>query len=391
MGDVCSRVERALAAPRDYWGETGRGLARVESRDAMLPEFRALPDYAEATALVAEGAAASRALMTVVRREREDTPAFRNALFLLMYFDSLFVYRDLKAQYSEASPEQRPWLDAACRKIVLRCLEVPETAPGPQTREIVRNTWRGRLVTTSLIVDLAAQAFGRSPGTVIVRDMAVSDGVTVLDLAEEAVCRGVDVSITATDLRLYLRYAEHEGDEVACYRDGEPLQYAIGGCTYRASDVPAALASAQAELEKAARGPATQTITLLAPQVDHAVETGRHALRFREEDAFHPDPDIRQADIIRIANLLVERTDEHRGYYYRQDIRKAISQLGQVAKDGAYLFLDNFMRKVEHVGLWRKDASAREWTRLPVGAEVAVDLEGVTSIPIEPEGARPRR
>ncbi len=76
-------------------------------------------------------------------------------------------------------------------------------------------------------------------------------------------------------------------------------------------DVPAALRRAQAELDEAAEGLAAQTITMLAPQVDHAVQTGRFALRFREEDAFHPNPDIGEADLIRIANLLVERTDDH--------------------------------------------------------------------------------
>jgi hypothetical protein len=122
---------------------------------------------------------------------------------------------------------------------------------------------------------------------------------------------------------------------------------------------------------------------MLAPQVDHALRTGELALRFKEEDAFDPDPDIGEADIIRIANLLVERSDDHRGYYYRQDILDAIARLGRAARDGAYLYLDNFRKKVEHVGLWQKDASASEWTRLPVAEDVAVDLAGVTSIPIE--------
>ncbi len=388
MNDVFSKIEEALAVPHDYWEGARQGIATAESFDGLLPEFRALPDCPEATALVAEGAAAWRPLFGIVRGESEDTPAFKNALFLLMYFDCLFVYRVLKARYAEAPPAQRPWLDVACRKILLRCLEVPETAREAQTREIVRNTWRGRLATTGMIVDLAAQAFAPSQGPVIIRDMAISDGVTTLDLAEEAARRGVDVSITGTDLRLCLRYAEHGRDEAVCYGNCEPIQYVIAGQTYgvRHADVPAALATVRTGLDETVKGPTARMVTLLAPQVDRAVRTGRYALGFREEDAFHPDPDIAHADIIRVANLLVERTEDHRGYYHREDILKAISRLGRMAKDGAYLYLDNFIKKVERVGLWRKDAAVGEWRRLPAGAGVAVDLEGVGSIPIEAGG-----
>ena len=241
-----------------------------------------------------------------------------------------------------------------------------------------------------MIVDLAERAFGPSHGTVIIRDMAVSDGVTSLDLAEEAARRGVDVSIAATDLRLYLLYAERDGNEVVAYSNGEPCQYSLGGQTYglRHADAPAANREAQAELDEAVRGPATQTITMLAPQVDDAVHTGRLAIRFKEEDAFDPAPDIGEADIIRIANLLVERTDDHRGYYYRPDVLAAISRLGAAAKDGTYLYLDSFRKKVEHVGLWRKDAAAGRWARLPVEGDLAADLEGVSSIPIESAAAK---
>ncbi len=181
-----------------------------------------------------------------------------------------------------------------------------------------------------------------------------------------------------------------DGNEVVCYSNGEPCQYAIAGQTYgvRHPDVPAALGPAQAELDEAVRGPATQGITMRVPQVDHAVQTGRLGIPFKEEDAFDPDPDIGQADIIRVANRFVERGDDHRGYYYRQDILEAMSRLGKAAKDGAYLYLDNFRKKVEHIGLWRKDASAREWNGLAVGEDFAMNLKGVTSIPIESPAVR---
>lgn len=99
--------------------------------------------------------------------------------------------------------------------------------------------------------------------------------MTTLDPAEDAARRGVDVSVTGTDLRLYLRYAECDGNEVVCYRDGEPVQYAIEGRTYGSghADVPAAPASARAQLDEAVRRAGAQVITMLAPQVDDAVRT----------------------------------------------------------------------------------------------------------------------
>ena len=186
MDEVVSRIEEAMSSSRDYWEGARRGLRTAESLEGLLPASRALPECPEGAALVAQGTAASRALLEVVRQEAEDTRAFKHAVFLLMYFDSLFVYRELKARYAGAAAGQRPWLDVACRKVLLRCLEPPETAHGPLTREIVRNTWRGRLATTRMIVDLAAREFGHAHGTVIIRDMAVSDGVTALDLATGA-------------------------------------------------------------------------------------------------------------------------------------------------------------------------------------------------------------
>ncbi len=385
MNDAASKIKGALSVAQDYWDGASRGLGTDDSLDGLLPASRALPDCPVATALVPDGRAAWRALVEIVDTEAEDTRAFKNALFALMYFDDLFVYRELKALYPEAHRKQRPWLDVACRKILLRCLGTPEDAHAPLTREIVRNTWRGRLATTSMVVDLAADLCGQWRRTIIIRDMAVSDGATTLDLAEEAARRGVDVSITATDLKLHLLYAEHDGNGVVCYSDGEPCQYVIGAQTYgvRHPNLPTALGPARAMLDELARGPAAQRITMLAPQVDHAVRTGQLAVCFKEEDAFDPDPDIGQADILRIANLFVERCDDHRGYYHRQDILEAMSRLGRAAKDGAYLYLDNFRKKVEHIGLWRKNASAHEWNRLTVGGDFAMDLRGVTSIPID--------
>ena len=59
-----------------------------------------------------------------------------------------------------------------------------------------------------------------------------------------------------------------------------------------------------------------------------------------------------------------------------------IGGLGVRAKDGAYLLLDNFRKKIERVGIWRKDASVTRWVRLPTGPDVCDVLEGVGDINI---------
>jgi hypothetical protein len=76
MNDVVSMVERALSAPHDYWEEARRGLPAAESLEGLLPPSRALPECPEAAALVAEGTAAWRGLLKVVREEPKDTRAF---------------------------------------------------------------------------------------------------------------------------------------------------------------------------------------------------------------------------------------------------------------------------------------------------------------------------
>jgi len=386
MDSIVSKIVASLEASRDYWAEASSAVGSTESLDGILPASRALPECLPATELIGEGRRAWQELLHIAQQEESASSAFKNAVFLLMYFDSLFVYRALKVLYKEAVEEQRLWLDVACRKILLRSLEVSEKRHHPLTREIVRNTGRGRLTTTPLIVQLARNLSSQWGRSTIIRDMAVSDGVTCLDLAEEAAARGVAVSITGTDLLLYLGFAESNGNEVVAHSDGVPCQYLIEGLSYGGPHpaVPEALKSLREKLDQMVRKADVERITMLSPQVEHALETRRYDLSFREEDVFDPDPDIRESDIIRIANLFVERTADHRGYYCREDILKAISRLGQIAKNGAHLYLNNFRKKIEHVGLWRKDGSARVWVRLDPGTNLAADLDGVDSISIDP-------
>jgi len=384
--ELATEINAILCSAPDCWREAGAGLGMFDTLDGLLPASRALPECRAAGEVLAHGSGACRILLNAVRQGKGDAMASRNALFLLMYFDSLFVYRELKAFYEAAPETQRRWLDVACRKVLMRCLEVHEDSQDALTREIVRNTMRGRLATTDMVVDLAARLSSHGQRTIMVRDMAVSDGITTLDLAETAARRGVPLTITGTDLQLHLLYANHGQDRVVATSDLTALQYELDGKTYgaRHDPLPSTLHPRAEALLPQLNTPGADRITMLAPQVETAVRSERYDIEFREENAFDPGPGIAEADVIRIANLFVERTDDHRGYYYREDILGAISSLGRKAKPSAYLYLNNFRKKIEHIGLWRKDADARAWTRVPVAGDFATDLAGVGDIPIPP-------
>lgn len=383
MNDTTQEISRRLAAAPDYWEEAQRALSPSESLDGMLPASRGLPDCSFAEHLTAGNAQTSLELLEVVGLEEADSRVFKNALLVLMYFDNLFVYRRLKEIYATAPETQRKWIDAACRKIILRCVEVPEGSQEQLTREIVRNTWRGRLATTEMVAELAADLWRQSRRRIVIRDMAVSDGITTFDLFEATSARNVPVLITGTDLRLFLSYAEHGEDQAVSLSDGSVLQLEIDGTAYgvRHNDLSAAPAGQRQHLTAALSGPHAVTVSMLAPRVAVVAESRPDELKFAEENAFHPRPDIGTADIIRIANLFVERTEDHRGYYYRADILAAIAELGRRAKDGAHLLLNNFRKKIEHVGHWVKDEATREWVRIPVAGPFVPDLDGVESIP----------
>ena len=383
MNTTTEQITGRLATATDYWEEARAGLHPFESLDGMLPASRGLPECPLASELAAGKRGTCPALLEIAAGETTDSRVFRNALLVLMHLDSLFVYRRLRGLCPTAPDTQRRWLDAACRKIILRCVEVSEESQDQLTREIVRNTWRGRLATTAMAADLAADLWRRSRRRIAIRDMAVSDGITTLDLVEAVAAREVPAVTTGTDLRLFLTYAEIGGDRAVALSDGSVLQLEIGGTMYgvRQNAVSAGPAGQRQILTAALTAPDTDTISILAPQVASVAKTRPDELRFCEEDAFDPPADIVEADIIRIANLFVERTDDHRGYYYRGDILAAMAQLGRRAKDGARLLLNNFRKKIEHVGHWRNDASSRQWIRIPVCGPFAPDLDDVESIP----------
>ena len=381
-----AQIDAALSASPNYWQVARRGAGLTDGPDTVLPGCRTLPECEVATKLRAKGRAAYVQLFDMLSQETEDTRSFRNAVYLLLYFDSLFVYRELKTLYPSASEGQRPWLAAACRKILIRCLDVPEESDRALTREVVRNTEPGRLITTHMVVELSHRLAQESGRRIVIRDLAVSDGITTLDLAVAAVERSVPVAITGTDCRLCLRYAREGEDQVVADTSGAPLQYEISERTFglRHDDPGLAPQTEVEQVAKALSGDGVCTVTMLAPEVELAIANGQFDLQFKEENAFEPHADIAEADIIRVANLFVERTNDHRGYYYRNDILRGMGILGSKAKDGAYLYLDNFRKKTEHVGLWRKNESAGLWERQPVDGDCAVDLAGVEDVPIGP-------
>jgi len=386
MKDLTQKTHALLASGRDYWSDAVADLHPLDP-NALLPGSRTLPDFPAAREFVPAGRTAYEHLFAILRAEESDSLTFKNALFLLMYFDSLFVYRALKEIYKDSAQPQRKWLDAACRKTLIRCVEYPESGHEALTREIPRNTYPRRLATTPMLVALAAELQRDTGRTTVIRDMAVADAVTSLDVAEAAAQQGIPVSITATDIQLYLYFAKLGDDRAVSTGNRTVTQYEIDGRTYgtRHDDVPPSHLIRKKQLDETLASPAADRINMLAPEVELAEASGRYDISFKEEDASHPDPDISGAHIIRVANLFVERTPEHRGYFYRADMVQAIAQLGIPVKDGAYLFVDSFIQKLERVGKWRKDASSSRWIRLPTPTEIPEVLNGIADIDI-PKG-----
>ena len=376
--DVQSLIARLTGSPgTDYWGDSEQDWRNYR------PAGGSLPDIPEAYQLAKTGRDAYLPLLKIVSMEGSDSPRFRNALFFLMYFNSLFVYRDLKKMFGQGNSAQEVWIAEAMRKMLIRSTGWSEHPPEPSRRAVSKNTRPGRLSTTAAIVDLARGIHARSGQKVVIRDVAVSDGTSSVELAALAAERGVPVCIVGTDAWLCLCYAIREGDQVVFNSRGKPLQYEIHGKLFRWGDeVPASLAQSKQRLEKAFGTGALERITTIAPDIEASVGAGDYDMVFKEEDLFSPDPDMREADIIRVANLLVEVTDDHRGYFSREEILKALVELGRCVKDGAFLFLDNYRNKIERCGGWQKDSSSARWRRLDLALDTPDVLEGVRDINI---------
>ena len=376
--DLSRRIETIIeATSTDYWP--------AQTEDSRPnPWIGELPECPQALNLAEEGQASYRYLLDIVSREHIDSHRFKNALFFLLYFDSLFVWRELKRLYKGANAPKRKWLEKAIRKALVRCYRDPRGRDEARFRDIGKNTWPGRLASTPVVVRLARKIEARRKHKPILRDMAVSDGVTSLDVAQMAAAENAPVSIVATDAFLYLHFTECDGGQAVFLGDGRPLQYEFLGQIYRMQDgeEPGSCAGIRRRLDQSFAEGDVASVPMLAPEVELAVESGRYDISFREEDLFEPDPDISSADIIRIANMLVETTETHRGYFLKAEIVDAIAELGTRAKDAAYLLLNNFREKVERLGLWRKDTAGGQWVRESNPSELPGVLDGVGDIAI---------
>jgi len=376
--DLSRRIETIIeATSTDYW------LAQTED-SRPNPWVGELPDCPQALKIAQEGQASYRYLLDIVSREQADSLRFRNALLFVLHFDSLFAWRELKRLHKDADAPKRRWLEKGIRKALARCFHAPRGRDKSRFRDIGRNTRRGRLASTPVVVQLARKIETRHKRKPILRDMAVSDGVTSLDVAQMAAAENVPVSIVATDAFLYLHFTECDGGQAVFLSDGRPLQYEFSGETHRMQDgeVPERCAGIRRRLDQSFAEGDVARVAMLAPEVELAVESGRYDISFREEDLFEPDPDISSADIIRIANMLVETTATHRGYFLKAEIVDAIAALGTRAKDAAYLLLNNFREKVERLGLWRKDTARGQWVRESNPSELPGVLDGVGDIAI---------
>jgi hypothetical protein len=376
--DINHKIDTILASPISYWEDGSQDWR------AYKPSGGTLPDLREASQLIEMGKAAYELLLEIVTKEETDNLRFKNSLFFLMYFDSLFIYRNLKKIYlGEASSSQQSWLAEALRKIIIRSRGWYQFSDEDTRRTISKNTRPGRLSTTPMIVELASEISRVNNKAVVIRDMAVSDGTTSLDLAVAAAEKKVPISIMATDASLYLYFSEVEDNKVVFNSNGHPLQYEISGKIFQKRDnIPDCYKTVKGKLDKKFNRKNLDMISTITPEVELVANSNKYNISFKEEDLFSPALDIKKADVIRIANLLVEITDDHKGYFFRDEIIKAISGLGNHVKDGAYLVLNNFRKKIEYIGVWRKDASLNTWIRLPASDGINDDLEGVANIDI---------
>jgi|GEM_PF-4973545 len=296
-------------------------------------------------------------LMRIVKEEPGDTIRFRNALYFLLYSKSLFVYQELKAAYSRLDPSQQALARVVLQGFLFRVFES------------AKDTYFGRLDETNrYILSLVENLQGTGNRKIVVRDVAVSDGNTTLALARQLV--GKDVQVVGTDLALYAYSFEADGDKVMMDSEGRALQYEFDGKVYK--DAPDYLQGrkraidAKVDLQKAER------ITLLDPAAE-SYARDNSSLIFKEEDIFNPNEDIRQADIIRIANLVMHLSDEK--------VLAAINIVGQKAKDGAYLIIEEWKSR----GIWRKNEQESKWRRISFG-DTTLDgkrvFESLGDIPI---------
>ncbi len=288
-------------------------------------------------------------------------------------FNSLFLYRELKEIYPECNPQQQKYLNQALRIILKQGFYYEDTRDQKVFRTIGKNTYRNRLCTSQIIAELAKELHQKYKKKIIIRDIAVSDGITTLDMAIEIDRLDFPVSIKATDLTLYLYYVDRGKEKAVFAGKGRPLQYEIDGELHfcNQGDIPEELGSLfdPEKLEK---------VSMICPEMMSFIHNSKCEINFAEEDLFNLDPDIGEADIIRIANLLVESTDSHRGYFTKDETVDVLIKLGPHAKEGAFLFLDNYREKIERYGKWRK--AGNRWVRCESIAVVPDVLDGVNEI-----------
>ena len=233
------------AAQNSYW----------EKGDQAWRDYRptggALPEVPEAHEFTRMGRAAHEALLDIVLGETDGSLRFKNALFFLMYFDNLFVYRDLKRAFRHANASRRDLLAEAARKVLIRCTGWSGPPIDSTRRGISKNTRPERLRTSSMIVELADEMWRVTSRKIAIRDIAVSDGSTSLDMAAAAAERRVPIHIVGTDAWLYVYCREIEGNRVAFNSRGEALQFEIDGQTFRRNDsVPDSLSGTKERLRR---------------------------------------------------------------------------------------------------------------------------------------------
>lgn len=236
--------------------------------------------------------------------------------------------------------------DPAVNERLLRNLQLPNGT--------TKTTYRRRL--DDVNAALPPLVSKRRPLRVL--DVAVSSGVSTVELLATLGAAGIGTDATATDLLVSGRLMRHfPGFHVFVTPDGVPIQFDVAGRGIRnatadsrhgaALRAPAACCRLVAGLTGRLRRPR------LVARVDLVVPELTQATRVESEDLTRPRSDLDGPyDLVRAANIL------NRVYFDDATLRTMASRLwDRVDTDGLFVVVRTLDDGANHGAVWRRDAA----------------------------------
>lgn len=236
--------------------------------------------------------------------------------------------------------------DPAVNERLLRNLQLPNGT--------TKTTYRRRL--DDVNAALLPLVSGRRPLRVL--DVAVSSGISTVELLDALRAAAIDTDATATDLLVSGRLMRHlPGFHVFVTSEGAPIQFDVGGRGIRNATAdsrhtpllraPAASCRLLAGLTGRLRQPRQ------VARVDLVVPELRRVARVESEDLTRPRTDLDGPyDVVRAANIL------NRVYFDDVTLRAMASRLWErVDTDGLFVVVRTLDDGANHGTIWRRDAN----------------------------------